>query len=106
MNETGEKVTLEISAVKVGVGEERAAVIFVDNRARIIYGQRYIDADKEELEARVRQFADDVMKNLRIAHQRETLLAMRDGRPYPLADATLRKMKEVITSTTREQEGT
>jgi spermidine synthase len=105
MNETGEKVTLEISAVKVGVGEERAAVIFVDNRARIIYGQRYIDADQEELEARVRQFADDVMKNLRIAHQRETLLAMRDGRPYPLADATLRKMKEVITSTTREQEG-
>src|SRR3989304_9183579 len=83
--ETGNKVSLEISAVKVRVGEERAAVIFVDNRSRTIYGQKYIDARKEELEGRVRIFAGDVLSSLKAAYQREAALAARDGRAYPLA---------------------
>ena len=97
--ETGNKVSLEISAVKVRVGEERAAVIFVDNRSRTIYGQKYIDARKEELEGRVRIFADDVLSNLKTAYRKEAVLAAREGRAYPLASSTLQKMKEILTST-------
>ena len=58
-------VTVEISAVKVRIGEERAAVVFVDNRTRTIYGQKYIDAKKNELEERVQRYADDVLSNLK-----------------------------------------
>jgi spermidine synthase len=46
LDNAGRRVTVEISAVKVRIGEERAAVVFVDNRTRKIFGQKYIDAEK------------------------------------------------------------
>jgi spermidine synthase len=102
LNESGIPVVLEISAVKVRVGEERAAVVFVDNRTRTIYGQKYIDAKKEELEERVRGYADDVLSSMKTAYQKEASLAARDGRRYPLAGTTLRKISDIVVSMTRE----
>jgi len=67
-NDSGGAVAVELSAVKVRIGTERAAVIFVDNRTRTIYGQKYIDAKKEELEGRIRRFADDVFSKIGRAH--------------------------------------
>jgi spermidine synthase len=102
LNESGNRVVVEISAVKVRVGEERAAVVFVDNRTRAIYGQKYIAAKKEELEERVRRYADDVLSNLKSAYQKEAVNAAREGRAYPLAGTTIQKMKKIIGSKTGE----
>jgi len=102
LNEAGNRVAVEISAVKVRIGEERAAVVFVDNRTRTIYGQKYVDAKKEELEERVQRYADDVMSNLKSAYQKEAVNAAREGRAYPLAGTTLQKMKKIIGSMTGE----
>ncbi len=105
LKESGEKNQVEISAVMVRIGEERAAVVFVDNRARIIYGQLYIDAPKAELEGRIRGFADNVMTNLTAAYRKEAAVAVGAGKTYPLAGQTLQKMKEIISSMVREKGG-
>jgi spermidine synthase len=98
----GGTVVVELSAVKVRIGEERAAVIFVDNRTRKIYGQKYIDARKDDLEKELRRYTDAVLSNLRTTYQRETALAVRDGKEYPTANTTLRKISEIVVSMTRE----
>jgi hypothetical protein len=102
LNEAGGIFVVEISAVKARIGEDRAAVIFVDNRTRTIYGQKYIDAKKEELEERVQRYADDVLSNLKSAYQKEAVNAVREGRAYPLAGTTLQKMEKIIGSMTGE----
>ena len=100
LNDSGNRVDIEISAVKVPIGEDRAAVMFVDNRNRKIFGQKYIDAKKNVLEDSVSRYAEDVLANLKVCYQREATLAERKGRPFPPADATLRKIEEIITSMT------
>jgi spermidine synthase len=52
--DSGQTRSLEISAVAMQVGATRGAVVFVDNEARDIYAQRYVDAPEETL--------DDAMK--------------------------------------------
>lgn len=105
LDEKGEKYVVEISAVKAGVGKERAAVIFVDNRARVIYGQIYVDASKGELEKKIRDIADEVMMNLRNTYQQEATHAGRGGSAYPPAGPSLQKMREIITSMTKGRGG-
>jgi len=100
LDDAGRRVTVEISAVKVRIGEERAAVVFVDNRNRKIFGQKYIDAKKNALEASVSRYAEEVLADLKVCYQREATLAERKGRSLPPADTTLRKIQEIITSTT------
>ncbi len=60
LDKSGNRAGLEISAVKVRIGDRRAAVIFVDNRARVIFGQRYFDGSPQELDGAIRRFVDDV----------------------------------------------
>jgi spermidine synthase len=100
LDESGKRVEIEISAVKVPIGEERAAVMFVDNRTRTIYGQKYIDAEKNALEDSVSRYAEDVLANLKVAYQREATLAERAGKGFPPAGETLRKIQEIVTSMT------
>jgi len=54
------------------------------------------------LEERVRGYADDVFSNLKTAYQKEATIAARDGRKYPVATTTLRKISEIVGSMTRE----
>jgi len=100
LDAAGRRVTVEISAVKVRIGEERAAVVFVDNRTRKIFGQKYIDAEKNALEGSVSRYAEDVLANLKVGYRREADLAERAGKSFPPADTTLRKIQEIITSMT------
>ena len=100
LDDSGKRVEIEISAVKVRIGEERAAVVFVDNRNRKIFGQKYIDAEKNALEDSVSRYAEEVLANLKGGYQREATLAERKGRSFPPADATLRKIQDIITSRT------
>jgi spermidine synthase len=100
LDDSGNRVDIEISAVKVPIGEDRAAVMFVDNRTRTIYGQRYIDAKKEEMEGRVSRYADDILSSLKAAYQREAILAGRTGVKFPLAGKTLPVIKKIIATGT------
>jgi spermidine synthase len=60
IEKSGNRVNVEISAVKVPVGNRRAAVIFVNNRVREIFGQRYFDGEPRELDGTIQQFVNDV----------------------------------------------
>ncbi len=59
LEDGGTLVSLEISAVRVNIGDRRAAVVFVDNRTRTIFGQRYFDAEPGELDGIIRRFVDE-----------------------------------------------
>lgn len=96
LRETGERVVVEISAVTMRIGKERAVVMFVDNRAREIYGQLYMDGRKEELDGMLKRVSDQMMGDLRAAYEKEAAVAGSQGRPYPSALPTLGRMREVI----------
>jgi spermidine synthase len=100
LDDAGSRVAVEISAVKVRIGAERVAVIFVDNRTRTIFGQKYIDAKKNALDDSVSRYAKDVLANLKVAYQREATLAEGKGEALPPAGDTLRKFRDVIASMT------
>jgi spermidine synthase len=95
-NESGAKIVTEISAVLVPVSKERASIMFVDNKARVIYGQLYVsDYDKNEF---VTRFVNEVMIHVRTVYQKEVENALRQGGTLPLAEPTLHKIKEMIMS--------
>jgi hypothetical protein len=66
----------------------------VDNRARVVYGQRYVD-DHEGRDAAAR-LAADVMATIRAVYDKEAE-AVSAGRPAPPpAGETLRKIQAAI----------
>jgi hypothetical protein len=69
--------------------------MFVDNRARSVYGQRYVD-DYEGGDA-VSGLVTDVMATIRAVHRREAEISARRGALPPAAE-TLRKIRAAITS--------
>ena len=100
VNESGAKIVTEISAVLVPISKERASIMFVDNKARVIYGQLYVsDYNKNEF---VTRFVNEVMIHVRVEYQKEVENALRQGRTFPLAEPTLHKIKKMITSEVRE----
>jgi spermidine synthase len=101
LDEKGEKVVLEISAVKARVGTERAAVIFVDNRTRTIYGQLYIDAPGESLEGEIGRFSDDVMSALVSAYSKQVRDGAREETIYPRKSVMLEMFRNFISSRIR-----
>ncbi len=98
VDDRGGKVLVEISAVKVGVGEERVAVIFVDNRARTVFGQLYIDAPREKLDSRILRFTEDVMSGLKQTYKEEAAVAASHGKSYPPLTTTMDRLKNVIAT--------
>lgn len=68
--DAGTTRTLELSAVAMHVGATRGAVVFVDNDARDVYGQRYIDAPQEDLDGAMKKVADTVMDAVGAAYAR------------------------------------
>jgi spermidine synthase len=101
LDEKGEKGVVEISAVKAGVGKERAAVIFVDNRTRTIYGQLYIDAPSEILEGKIGRFSDEVMSDLVTASRMQLHDGASDGKNYPHKPVLLETFRKIISSKIR-----
>jgi spermidine synthase len=96
VNESGTKIVTEISAVLVPISKGRASIMFVDNKARVIFGQLYVsDYDKNQF---VTRFVNEVMIHVRTVYQKEVENALKHGGTFPLAEPTLRKIKEMITS--------
>jgi spermidine synthase len=96
--DTGKEEVVEISAVTMRVGDERAVVMFVDNRAREIYGQLYLDGPDRALDGMVRRFADDVMESLQAGYRQEAAKAIRTGNVHPRERDTLRVLRGIVSS--------
>jgi spermidine synthase len=95
VNEKGGQVRVEMSAVLVPISKQRASIMFVDNQARVIYGQLYVwDYDKSGF---VNRFVTEVMANIRSTYQKEVGHALRQRKMFPSAMSTLDKIKETIT---------
>lgn len=95
LNEKGMPIRLVISAVIARVSQVRAAAIFVDNAARVIYGQRYFSGN--DLDKAMAGFVSEVMAAIRAVYVRETQIAVSRGKRFPDADLTQKKIKGVIT---------
>jgi spermidine synthase len=90
----GRSIPFEMSAVLVPVSRNRASVMFVDNRARVVYGQLYLD--EFEKDDRAGRFALEVMGAVRAAYENETRTAVARGRRLPAAEPTLDRLRTVI----------
>jgi spermidine synthase len=94
------RIVKEISAVLVPVSPERAAIVFVDNAERVIYGQLYFSGPgKEEPMSR---FVRDTMTAIDDAYKKEAEISMKQKRDFPQADVTLRKIKDVVLLKVKE----
>ena len=96
LNARGEKLSVDISAVIARESDERAAVLFVDNAVRKIYGQRYFSG--ADLDARMRGFVSDVAAALQAAYREEAERSRGQGIAYPAAGPTLQRIQDIITS--------
>jgi spermidine synthase len=94
-DQKGGRIVVEISAVLVPISQSRASIMFVDNQARVVYGQLYVwDYDKGEFAGR---FVNEVLMSIHAAYQKEVENAMRQKGMFPLAGPTLKKIKEIIS---------
>ena len=66
-NERGGQVQVEISVMLAPIGKERVSVVFVDNNAKVIYGQRYLSGPG--LDQQIRRFTDGVTSDIEAAYR-------------------------------------
>ena len=68
--------------------------MFVDNQARVVYGQLYVwNYDKDEF---VNRFVSEVLMGIQTTYQKEVESWMSRKGEVPLAEPTLRKIKDII----------
>ena len=94
MDERGERTFVEMSAVLVPVSRTRGSIMFVDSRAREVYGQLYVNDYAGN--AFVDRFVADVMGAIRTAYDEQTAGAHRDGRALANSAETVRRIKALI----------
>ena len=96
LNDAGSIASFEVSAVLVPVSRTRASVMFVDNAAKVVYGQMYLDdyADGQ----RADRFANDVMGAVRATYDNEARAARARRQAAPPAASTLSAIRSVIGS--------
>jgi hypothetical protein len=94
MTEDGARTPVDVSAVLVPLSRTRASIMFVDSRARVVYGQLYVDDYRRD--DFTTRFAADVMHAIRDAYEKEAALARRRGRALPSASATMQTIRAVI----------
>lgn len=98
-NEMGERVVREISAMKIQHTSEIADILFVDNEARVVYGETTIrGADKSEF---IDRLVNTAMSALGEMYQQEAAIASRQG-GLPSVEYTMGKMKTIIVTTLQE----
>lgn len=94
--EDGATIVVDMAAVLVPVSRTRASVMFVDNRARVVYGQLYVD--EYERTGFANRFAADVMAAIQAAYDGEVAAARGRKQALPSAAETLRRIRAVIGS--------
>jgi spermidine synthase len=99
--EDGAPSPLTISAVLVGAGATRAAVMLVDNDRREVYGQRYFDGTPDELEATASSFAAQALSSLRESGTAAGTTPPRGA----LAQALRARVAVLVADTTGDRDG-
>ena len=94
--EDGTTAVIDMSIVLVPVSRTRASIMFVDNRARVVYGQVYVN--DYERSGFADRFALEVMGAIRAAYDSEAIAARGRQQALPSASQTLRRIKAVIGS--------
>jgi len=89
----GRTGVLEITAVVMRVGTDRGVVMFVDNAARDVYGQRYEDAPDAELDARLAAIAGHVLGGLRGEYDAAGRAAASRGAAVPDRETTAARLR-------------
>jgi spermidine synthase len=96
----GARTMIEISAVLVPVTRERVSVMFVDNAARKIYGQRYFSGPG--LDEQTHRFAAGVMSDIEAAYRQEARKALTEGKTVPSQELTLQRIRQIIDKQVQE----
>ena len=96
----GAKIVVAISIVTVRISDERAAVMFVDNDEKVIYGQRYFDAPG--LDEKIHRFTDGVMSDIEAAYRQEARTALAKGKAFPARKPTLQLIDQIIDKRVQE----
>ena len=91
----GERIALVVSAVRVRISDDRAALMFVDNSTKNIYGQRYFTGD--DLEDKMMQFLNAVERDLQAAYREATEQGRAQGRDYPAASRMQKRIQKTVT---------
>ncbi|RJR15259.1 MAG: spermidine synthase [Nitrospiraceae bacterium] len=102
LNKNGQKVVKEISAVIAGVSSERAALLFVDNEAKIIYGQVYFNGNN--INELMNRFADNVLSEIQQAYYSEAKTALSHGKELPSLEQGMDRMSGIIKTKVQKQE--
>jgi spermidine synthase len=96
----GVKSEVAISVVIVRISDERAAVMFVNNAARKIYGQRYLSGSG--LDEQIHRFADGVISEVEDAYRQAARSALTEGKVFPPQEPTLTRIKQIIEKQVQE----
>jgi len=94
LRKTGGRTLVEFSAVLVPISRSRASVMFVDNRAKTVYGQRYVN-DYAQGDV-VQRLVDAVMAEVRRTYQKEAELAVGQQKAFPEAENALQKIRDAV----------
>ena len=100
LGDGGGPAVVEISAVLVPVSKTRASIMFVDNHARTIYGQVYVD--DYDREGRGQRLAGDVMTAVRAVYEKDAAAALAQQKSLPGAPGTLRNIKAVVAARVKD----
>jgi spermidine synthase len=93
---SGAAATVQLAAVKMRIGESRAVVMFVDNARREVFGERYIDAGPDELDALVDRFAVATVESARADYARLADEARRRGDRAPAEAVALDRLRRHV----------
>ena len=103
LNERGERIGIELSAVLTRISKEIALVDIVDNKARVIYGHFNIPGTGRE--EYIDGLVASTMADLQMLYQSELYATRTErGGTYPPAEATLAKVRAAIQQKIRENE--
>lgn len=94
-DDQGRAVVKEVSAVLARISSQRASVIFVDNRQRLIYGQLFVDG--KNIDQELRSFADQVLQGVDRLYRQERQQAVLQGRGLPSGAAFDQLLNDYIT---------
>jgi spermidine synthase len=84
---------IEVSAVVIRIGDTRAAVVLADSGRRRVFGERYLDAPAEALDAAVERFAADSLALLRAEYDDAVEKARGRGGALPSEEELVRRLE-------------
>jgi len=94
VNEKGQSIKLQFSAVIIRSSDERARVFFVDNNSRIVFGKLRVRGANRD--AYVSAFVEDLLKSVQALYGEEQKISVASGKSYPSATTLLPKIKYLV----------